>query len=41
MKLNSVLPTEILLASTLVLASTASAAQKFILISLDGATPRL
>jgi len=41
MKLNSSLPTKILFASALALASAVGAAPKFVLISLDGATPRL
>src|SRR5262245_56442847 len=41
MKLNSTFLTTILIASTLTLASATGAAPKFILISLDGATPRL
>src|SRR5262245_52470733 len=41
MKLNSPFSTKILIASALVLASAVGAAPKFILISLDGATPRL
>src|SRR5262245_56147763 len=41
MKLNSPFSTKILIASALVLASAAVAAPKIILISLDGATPRL
>jgi hypothetical protein len=41
MKLSAFIPTMILIASTLALTASAGAAPKIVLISLDGATPRL